>query len=97
MLYPFFRDKKAARRSIEQLMAQDPRRAVIAHGDQIVEGDVPTILEQTYRFPVEGSGGLEAVKALAGRLVPEVEQVFLRMKEARAQSLQADSPENPVP
>ena len=54
-------------------------------------------LEQTYRFPVEGSGGLEAIKALAGRLVPEVEQVFLRMKEARAQSLQADSPENPVP
>jgi len=52
-------------------------------------------LEQTYRFPVEGSGGLEAIKALAGRLVPEVEQVFLRMKEARAQSLQADSPENP--
>ena len=52
-------------------------------------------LEQTYRFPVEGSGGLEAIKLLAGRLVPEVEQVFLRMKEARAQSLQADSPENP--
>lgn len=54
-------------------------------------------LEQTYRFAVEGSGGLEAIKSLAGRLVPEVEQVFLRMKEARAQSLQADSPENPVP
>ena len=54
-------------------------------------------LEQTYRFPVEGSGGLEAIKALAGRLVPEVEQVFLRMKVARAQSLQADSPENPAP
>lgn len=54
-------------------------------------------LEQTYRFPVEGSGGLEAIKALAGRLVPEVEQVFLRMKEARAQSLQGDSPENPAP
>ncbi len=54
-------------------------------------------LEQTYRFPVEGSGGLEAIKALAGRLVPEVEQVFLRMKEARAQSLHGDSPENPAP
>ena len=54
-------------------------------------------LEQTYRFPVEGSGGLEAIKALAVRLVPEVEQVFLRMKEARAQSLQGDSPENPAP
>lgn len=52
-------------------------------------------LEQTYRFPVEGSGGLEAIKSLAGRLVPEVEQAFLRMKQGREQALAADSPENP--
>lgn len=41
-------------------------------------------LEQTYRLPVEGSGGLEAVKAYTDRLIPEVEQVFLKMKEVRA-------------
>lgn len=43
-------------------------------------------LEQTYRLPVEGSGGLEEVKGFAGRLVPEVEQMFLRMKEVRAEA-----------
>ena len=44
-------------------------------------------LEQTYRLPVEDSGGLESVKELGQRLIPEVEQVFLRMKEARATAL----------
>ena len=72
-------------RTSEQRLARDRRLAM------------ELLVEQTYRFPVEGSGGLEAIKSLAGRLVPEVEQVFLRMKEARAQSLQADSPENPAP
>jgi len=55
-------------------------------------------LEQTYRLPVEGSGGLEAVKAYADRLIPEVEQLFLKMKEVRATAWAAgtrDSPENP--
>ena len=52
-------------------------------------------LEQTYRLPVEGSGGLEAVKAFSQRLIPEVEQVFLKMKEARATALESnDSPKN---
>jgi hypothetical protein len=54
-------------------------------------------LEQTYRLPVEGSGGLEAVKAYADRLIPEVEQVFLQMKEVRAAAWAAgsnDSSEN---
>lgn len=49
-------------------------------------------LEQTYRLPVEGSGGLEAVKAFGERLIPEVQQVFLQMKEARAAALNPDSP-----
>lgn len=56
-------------------------------------------LEQTYRLPVEGSGGLEAVKAFADRLIPEVEQLFLKMKEVRATAWAAgtrDSPENPT-
>lgn len=56
-------------------------------------------LEQTYRLPVEGSGGLEAVKAYADRLIPEVEQLFLKMKEVRATAWAAgtsDSPENPT-
>ena len=44
-------------------------------------------LEQTYRLPVEGSGGLEAVKAFGQRLMPDVEQVFLQMKAARASAL----------
>ena len=44
-------------------------------------------LEQTYRLPVEGSGGLEAVKPFGHRLMPDVEQVFLRMKEARSAAL----------
>ena len=44
-------------------------------------------LEQTYRLPVEGSGGLEAVKSFGHRLMPDVEQVFLRMKEARSAAL----------
>ncbi len=48
-------------------------------------------LEQTYRLPVEGSGGLEAVKAFGERLIPEVQEVFLRMKEARATALNPDS------
>lgn len=52
-------------------------------------------LEQTYRFPVEGSGGLEAIQALGARLVPEVEQIFLRMKDARSASLSADSSDKP--
>ena len=52
-------------------------------------------LEQTYRLPVEGSGGLEAVKAFGQRLIPEVEQVFLKMKGARATALESnDSPQN---
>ena len=54
-------------------------------------------LEQTYRLPVEGSGGLEAVKAYANRLTPEVEQLFLKMKEVRATAWNTgtnDSPEN---
>ena len=52
-------------------------------------------LEQTYRLPVEGSGGLEAVKAFGERLIPEVQQVFLQMKEARATALESsDSPNN---
>ncbi|RPG80356.1 MAG: hypothetical protein CBC74_006360 [Crocinitomicaceae bacterium TMED114] len=48
-------------------------------------------LEQTYRLPVEGSGGLEAVKAFGERLIPEVQKVFLQMKEARATALNPDS------
>ena len=52
-------------------------------------------LEQTYRLPVEGSGGLKAVKAFGQRLIPEVEQVFLKMKEARSTALESnDSPQN---
>jgi len=52
-------------------------------------------LEQTYRLPVEGSGGLEAVKAFGERLIPEVQQVFLQMKEARATALESgQSPQN---
>lgn len=54
-------------------------------------------LEQTYRLPVEGSGGLEAVKAYASRLMPEVEQLFLKMKEVRSTAWAAgsnDSSEN---
>ena len=52
-------------------------------------------LEQTYRLPVEGSSGLEAVKAFGQRLIPEVEQVFLKMKEARSTALESnDSPQN---
>jgi hypothetical protein len=50
-------------------------------------------LEQTYRLPVEGSGGLEAVRGFASRLIPEVEQAFLTMKAARAAALTPDSPE----
>ena len=49
-------------------------------------------LEQTYRVPVEGSGGLEAVKGFGQRLIPEVEQVFLKMKEARANALASSDP-----
>ena len=49
-------------------------------------------LEQTYRLPVEGSGGLEAVQAFGTRLIPEVQEVFLRMKDARAAALTPDSP-----
>jgi len=49
-------------------------------------------LEQTYRLPVEGSGGLEAVQAFGVRLIPEVQEVFLRMKDARAAALTPDSP-----
>lgn len=48
-------------------------------------------LEQTYRLPVEGSGGLEAVKAFGERLIPEVQQVFLQMKEARTTALDSGS------
>lgn len=50
-------------------------------------------LEQTYRLPVEGSGGLEEVKAFGHRLMPDVEQVFLKMKAARASAL--DSGDEP--
>ena len=46
-------------------------------------------LEQTYRLPVEGSGGLEAVKAVGERLIPDVQRVFLPMKEARAKALES--------
>jgi len=49
-------------------------------------------LEQTYRLPVDGSGGLEAVQAFGARLIPEVQEVFLRMKDARAAALTPDSP-----
>ena len=49
-------------------------------------------LEQTYRLPVEGSGGLEAVKAFGERLIPEVQKVFLLMKEARATALESGHP-----
>ena len=49
-------------------------------------------LEQTYRLPVEGSGGLESVREFASRLVPEVEQMFLQMKETRAAALNPASP-----
>ena len=52
-------------------------------------------LEQTYRLPEEGRGGLEAVKAFGQRLIPEVEQVFLKMMEARETALESnDSPKN---
>ena len=44
-------------------------------------------LEQTYRLPVQGSGGLQAVQEFAQRLIPEVEQVFLSMKTARSAAL----------
>lgn len=45
-----FRDKKATRRSIDRLLSFDAERAVIAHGDAIIEGDVRRALEDTYRF-----------------------------------------------
>lgn len=50
-------------------------------------------LEQTYRLPVEGSGGLEEVKAFGERLIPKVQDVFLTMKEARSKALEPQSPE----
>lgn len=52
-------------------------------------------LEQTYRLPVEGSGGLKAVEEFAQRLIPEVEQVFLSMKAARGSALSIGSPDQP--
>lgn len=52
-------------------------------------------LEQTYRLPVEGSGGLDAVRSFAHRLVPDVEQAFLAMKSARAAALTPDPSDSP--
>ena len=46
-------------------------------------------LEQTYRLPVEGAGGLKAVQSFAQQLIPEVEQMFLTMKAARSAALDA--------
>ena len=54
-------------------------------------------LEQTYRLPVEGAGGLAAVEAFAQRLIPQVEQQFLQMKAARAEALQAGDSTPPKP
>ncbi len=46
-------------------------------------------LEQTYRLPVQGSGGLASVEAFARRLMPEVEQMFLTMKTTRTEAWEA--------
>lgn len=54
-------------------------------------------LEQTYRLPVEGAGGLQAVQSFAQQLIPEVEQMFLTMKAARSAALEAGTPDEKTP
>ncbi|MCH1583388.1 MAG: DUF3684 domain-containing protein [Flavobacteriales bacterium] len=54
-------------------------------------------LEQTYRLPVEGAGGLQTVQSFAQRLIPEVEQMFLTMKVARSTAWNSGTPDEKTP
>lgn len=48
-LRPFFRDKKRARRSIDELLSWDFDRIVVAHGD-IIDSDANDALREAYRW-----------------------------------------------
>jgi hypothetical protein len=48
-LRPFFRDKKRARRSIDEILSWDFDRIILAHGD-IIESDANDALREAYRW-----------------------------------------------
>ncbi len=46
---PLFRDRKAARRSVDTMLEWDPKGIVLSHGE-LIESDGRNILEQTYAW-----------------------------------------------